>query len=105
MRRHVTGILALAVSLAAPAIGLAANEALAAMWNAPEGTLEIKADGTFAGKPNDRDGFAGKWEVNAAGLLVLTRDDGLAAECKYTVTDVKLTLVECPASGEYDKSK
>jgi hypothetical protein len=105
MRRQVVGMLALALWLAAPAIGSAAGEDLIALWTTPEGTLEIKDGGTFAGKPNDMDGFAGKWEINAAGLLVLTRSDGKTAECKYTVTDAKLTLENCPASGEYDKSQ
>ena len=105
MRRQSSGILALALLLAAPAIGMAADEDLSALWKTPEGTLELKDDGSFAGKPNDMDGFAGKWEVNGAGLLVLTRDDGKTAECKYTVTDAKLTLEDCPASGEYDKSE
>jgi hypothetical protein len=27
----------------------------------------------------------------------------MTAECKYTVTGAKLTLEDCPASGEYDK--
>jgi hypothetical protein len=105
MRRQIPGLLALAFLLAAPAIGIAAGEDLIALWNTPEGTLEIKDDGTFAGKPNDMDGFAGKWEINAGGLLVLTRDDGKTAECKYTVTDAKLALADCPASGEYNKSE
>ena len=59
----------------------------------------------FSGKPKDMDGFAGKWDVNDAGLLVLTRDDGMAAECKYTLADTKLTLSDCPAAGAYDKSE
>ena len=105
MRRRLPGILALALLLGAPAIGMAADEDLIALWTTPDGTLEIKDDGTFAGKPKDMDGFAGKWEINADGLLVLTRDDGKTAECKYTVTDAKLTLADCPAAGEYDKSK
>ena len=104
MRRQIPGFLALVLLLAAPAIAIAAGEDLIALWNTPEGTLEIKDDGTFAGKPNDMDGFAGKWEINAAGLLVLTRDDGKTAECKYSLTDARLTLENCPASGEDDKS-
>ena len=106
MRGRTSGILALLFLLAAPAIGLAENEDLPGMWNIQGGgTLEIKDDGSFAGQPKDMDAFAGKWDVNDAGLLVLTRDDGMAAECKFTVTDKKLTLSECPASGEYDKSE
>jgi hypothetical protein len=107
MRRQLSGILALALLLAAPAAGVAANEDLSALWKTPDGTLELKDDGTFAGNPTDEDkeDFAGKWDVNGAGLLVLTRDDGVTAECKYTVTDAKLTLEDCPASGEYDKSE
>jgi hypothetical protein len=107
MRKQLSGILALALWFAAPAIGMAADEDLTALWKMPDGTLELKDDGTFAGKPTDEEkgAFAGKWEVNGAGLLVLTRDDGAAAECKYTLTDAKLTLADCPASGEYDKSE
>jgi hypothetical protein len=107
MRKHVPGLLALAFLLAAPAIGMAADEDLTALWKMPDGTLELKDDGTFAGKPADEEkgAFAGKWEINGAGLLVLTRDDGVAAECKYTVADAKLTLADCPASGKYDKSE
>lgn len=105
MRRQFSGIPALALLLLAPAVAMAAGEDLSALWTTPDGTLEIKDDGTFAGKPNDMDGFAGKWDVNAAGLLVLTRDDGKTAECKYTVSAQKLTLADCPASGTYDKSE
>ena len=106
MRGRISGILAVMLALGVPAIGLAADEDLAGLWNVDGGgTLEIKDDGTFSGKPKDMDGFAGKWEVNDAGLLVLTRDDGMAAECKYTLTDAKLTLADCPASGEYKKSE
>jgi hypothetical protein len=105
MRRRLSGVLALLLWLSVPAIGIAAGEDLIALWTTPQGTLDINDDGTFAGKPNDMDGFAGKWQVNTAGLLVLTRDDGKTAECKYTVTDAKLTLADCPASGQYDKSK
>ena len=57
MRRQSSGLLALALLLAAPAIGMAADEDLIALWNTPEGTLEIKDDGTFAGKPKDMDGL------------------------------------------------
>ena len=74
--QRVSGILALALWLFAPGAAMAADEDLSALWATPEGTLEIKDDGTFAGKPKDTDGFAGKWEINDAGLLVLTRDDG-----------------------------
>jgi len=89
-----------------PAIGLTADEDLAGLWNIEGGgTLEIKDDGTFSGKPKDMDAFAGNWDVNDAGLLVLTRDDGMAAECKYTLADTKLTLTDCPASGAYAKSE
>ena len=55
MRRCLPGLLALALMLGAPAIGMAAGEDLVALWNTPEGTLEIKDDGTFAGKPKDMD--------------------------------------------------
>ena len=105
MRRQFSGVPALALLLLAPAAAMAADEDLSALWTTPDGTLEIKDDGTFAGKPKDMDGFAGKWEVNGAGLLVLTRDDGKTAACKYTLTDKKLTLADCPASGEYAKSE
>jgi len=106
MRGRISGILAVMLALGAPATGLAAGEDLAGLWNIDGGgTLEIKDDGTFSGQPKDMDGFAGKWEVNDAGLLVLTRDDGMAAECKYTLADTKLTLSDCPASGEYKKSE
>jgi hypothetical protein len=106
MPGRISGILAVVLALGAPAICYAADEDLAGLWNIDGGgTLEIKDDGTFAGKPKDMDAFAGKWDVNDAGLLVLTRDDGMAAECKYTLADTKLTLSDCPASGEYQKSE
>jgi uncharacterized protein (DUF2147 family) len=105
MRRQLSGILALALLLSTPAIGVAAEEDLIALWMTPDGTLEIKDGGAFAGKPKDMDGFAGTWEINADGRLVLTRDDGKTAECTFTVTDQKLTLEDCPASGEYAKSQ
>jgi hypothetical protein len=105
MLARISGILAVVLALGAPAICYAADEDLAGMWNIDGGTLEIKDDGTFSGKPKDMDGFAGKWDVNDAGLLVLTRDDGMAAECKYTLADTKLTLSDCPAAGAYDKSE
>jgi hypothetical protein len=108
MRGRISGILALVLVLVlgVPAIGLAGGEGLAGRWNIEGGgTLEIKDDGTFSGKPKDMDAFAGKWAVNGAGLLVLTRDDGMAAECKYTLAGTKLTLADCPAAGAYAKSQ
>ena len=80
MRRRLPGILALALLLSAPTIAAAAEQDLIALWTTPEGTLEIKDGGTFVGKPSDMHGFAGKWEANADGLLVLTRSDGKTAE-------------------------
>ena len=106
MRGRISAILAVVLALGVPTIGLAADEDLAGLWNIEGGgTLEIKDDGTFSGKPKDMDAFAGNWDVNDAGLLVLTRDDGMAAECKYTLADTKLTLTDCPASGAYAKSE
>jgi hypothetical protein len=106
MRGRISGILAVVLALGVPAIGVAAGEGLAGLWNIEGGgTLDLKADGTFSGKPKDMDGFAGKWVVNGAGLLVLTRDDGMAAECKYTLAGTKLTLADCPAAGAYAKSQ
>jgi hypothetical protein len=67
MRSRHLGVLALVVSLTGPAIGIAAEDDLIALWTTPEGTLEIKDGGTFAGKPNDMDGFAASGRSTAMG--------------------------------------
>jgi hypothetical protein len=54
MGGRIAGILAVVFLLSVPAIGLAADENLAGMWNIQGGgTLEIKDDGSFAGQPKD----------------------------------------------------
>jgi hypothetical protein len=86
----------------------AVGEELIGLWNVPDdaGTLEIREGGSFIGVVKD-DGsqFAGKWEVGAGGVLKLVRDDGLTADCKYTVAGDTLTLADCPLLGEYTKAE
>jgi hypothetical protein len=101
----VKGLAAATVALCLGAgAAWAVGEELIGLWNVPDdaGTLEIREGGSFVGVvKEDGSRFAGKWEIGAAGVLKLVRDDGPAAECKYAVAANTLTLTDCPLLGEY----
>jgi hypothetical protein len=101
MRRQAMAIL-VGIFWLSSALPSAANPGLVGLWKVDGGTLEIRDGGVFVGSRDGSGSFTGRWRIEeAAGVLVLDRDDGKNAQCHYVVNEKTLTLSNCPASGTY----